>query len=212
MAKRLLNQELQFREEQLFLFECLLQKCIVFMRLFELPAEKEMLIGLMKLLYNSFLLPESLDFIGISQTIDIALKKKFLTIHDGLYEFIPLPIEEMNKLQSLTQQIERVNCDILYFFDYLLMDDLFSLNQLLHVYISIAEAYQNIISDILFPQKPLFSKSGFIKLINISWKKLHDKDFDFTFKIAETSTFGTLFEKFIKLVISPLYMNLMEAM
>lgn len=211
MAKRLLNKDSEFREEQLFLFECLLQKCIEFMRLFELQADRRTLILLMHLLYNSFLLPDNMDFAGIVQTIDMALEKKFLTIHDDLYVFLPFPIEEMNTLQSLTQQIERVNCDILYFFDYLLLDDLFSLPQLLHVYISIAQTYKSIVSNILLPQKPLFSESGIKKLRDNSWKMLHHVDFDFTYEIAETPIFGTFFDKYLKLVSSPIYMNLMGA-
>ena len=134
MAKKLEKQEMQLQDDELFLFECLMQKCIEFMRVFELPADRQMLIDLLQLVYNSFLLPSYLSLAGITRTIDLALEKNFLVIHDGLYEFIPFPIQEMSTIQSLTKQIERVNNDLVYFFDYLLMDDFFTLPQLLHLY------------------------------------------------------------------------------
>ena len=79
------------------------------MRLFELSANRELLITLLQLLYNSFALPDSMDTTDIIQVIDLTLKKNYLTAHNGLYEFIPYSVDELDILQGITLRIEKAN-------------------------------------------------------------------------------------------------------
>ena len=109
MAKRQLSKETGLRDEQLFLFESLMQKCIEFMHLFELPADKEMLLSLVKLIYYSYALPDDIEPDDMSRILKLSLKKKYLTIRDGLFEMIPFPLEEVNTLQGTLQEIEQLN-------------------------------------------------------------------------------------------------------
>ena len=72
----------------------------------------------------------------------------------------PVSLEDLDTIQGTLKKIEQINNDILYFFDYLLLDDIFDLPQLIRVYGTIAEAYQDVTGNILLPQKPLLSEKG----------------------------------------------------
>ena len=133
-----------------------------------------------------------------------------MTAHNGLYEFIPYSVDELDILQGITLRIEKANCDILFFFDYLLFDNKYTMDELMHAYGTIAEAYQDIVGNILLPQKPLLTELGKKRICNNSWKMLHYVDYEFTYKIAETSIFNEFCSKYINLVTNTGFMFQIE--
>ena len=170
------------------------------MRLFGLPADQELLQSFLQLLYNSFFLPESMDSDSITQTIEVTLDNQFLTIDNVLFEVCSLQAGELTAFQNIIVNIEKINCDILFFFDYLIVDDNFTLIQLLHVYITISIEYQAVLKLLFLHQRPLLSESGKELIRYKSWRRLHEVDFDLTYAIAETPIFEGFFKKFINLV------------
>ena len=192
--------ELQQKDERLFIFECLLLRCIEFMHLFKIPADRELLQSFMQLLYNSFFLPDYMGPDKIMHTLERVSYDRFLTIENGTFDLITLPKDDLKTLQAVILNIEEYNRDILLFLDYLLVDDYFTLSQLLHVYITISIEYQTVISHIVLPQKPLLSESGKELVRTQAWMRLHDVDFDLTYEIAESTIFGEFFTKFMTIV------------
>lgn len=154
----------------------------------------------MQLLYNSFFLPEYMDEKSITQTIDLTLENRFLSIDNRAYEVTTLPKAELITLQTVILKIEEQNCDILFFLDYLLLDEHFTLTQLLHVYLTISLEYRNLVGYLILSQRPLLSESGKELIRTQSWRRLHEVDFDLTYEIAESPIFGVLFTEFITIV------------
>ena len=116
----------------------------------------------------------------------------------------------MDILQGFTLRIDKVNCVILFFFDYLLFDNKYNMDELMQAYGTIAEAYQDIIGNILLPQKPLLTEMGKKRICNNSWKMLYYIDYEFSYKIAETSIFNEFCLKYINLVTNTGIMSKLE--